>query len=80
MARLGARVAICGRRMERLEETARLIAEAGGEPVLVEAMSIRDPVAVDSFIALVWERFGRVDILVNNAGGQFAQAAIDFSV
>jgi citronellol/citronellal dehydrogenase len=79
MARLGARVAICGRRLERLEETARLVAEAGGAPLMVEAMSIRDPEAVAAFIGRVWDHFGALDILVNNAGGQFPQAAIDFS-
>ena len=79
MAKLGARLAICGRKTEPLAETARLVAEAGGHPVLVQPMSIRDPDAVATFIARVWEHFGALDILVNNAGGQFPQAAIDFS-
>jgi citronellol/citronellal dehydrogenase len=80
MAGLGARVAICGRRIEPLEETARMIAAAGGHPVLVKALSIRDPDAVNLFMADVLGHFGGLDILVNNAGGQFPQAAIDFSV
>jgi len=79
MAKLGARLAICGRRPEPLEETARLVAEGGGHPVFVQPMSIRDPEAVAAFIANVWEHFGALDLLVNNAGGQFPQAAIDFS-
>ena len=79
MARLGARVAICGRRSEPLEETAALVKAEGGE-VMTHAMSIRDPEAVAAFFPAVYERFGRVNMLVNNAGGQFPQAAIDFSV
>jgi citronellol/citronellal dehydrogenase len=79
-SKLGARVAICGRRADRLEETAALVAEMGGGPIHAQAVSIRDPEAVAGFIAGVYERFGQIDILVNNAGGQFAQAAIDFSV
>ena len=79
MARLGARVAICGRRSEPLEETAALVTAEGGE-VMVHAMSIRDPEAVAAFFPAVYARFGRVDMLVNNAGGQFPQAALDFSV
>ena len=80
VAKLGATVAICGRRQERLDETASMISASGGGPVMADAVSIRDPEAVARFIAGVHERFGRLDVLVNNAGGQFAQAAIDFSV
>ncbi|WP_293853577.1 SDR family oxidoreductase [uncultured Alsobacter sp.] len=80
MAKLGAKIAICGRRQEPLDETARLVAEQGGAPVFAKAMSIRDPEAVNAFFDDVYAHFGTVDILVNNAGGQFAQAAIDFSV
>ena len=80
MAQLGARVAICGRRIERLEETAAQIIAAGGITPIVEAVSIRDPESVNRFIHGVRDRAGRIDTLVNNAGGQFAQAAIDFSV
>lgn len=79
MGSLGARVAICGRRIEKLEETARLMAAAGCPEPFAEAMTIRDPEAVAGFVGRVFERFGRLDILVNNAGGQFPQAAIDFS-
>lgn len=78
-AALGARVAICGRRIERLEETAALIRDKGGN-VTTHALSIRDPDAVAQFIADVAHEHGRIDHLVNNAGGQFPQAAIDYSV
>ena len=79
MAALGARVALCGRRIERLEETAAHIREAGGT-VTTHAMSIRDPDAVADLIKDVVAKHGRLDHLVNNAGGQFPQAAIDYSV
>ncbi len=79
LARLGAKVAICGRNAERLEATAKLIATLGGE-ALPCPMSIRDPDAISGMMDAVFQRFGKLDILVNNAGGQFPQAAIDFSV
>lgn len=78
-AQLGAHVAICGRRIERLEETAAAIRAIGGT-VSTHAMSIRDPEAVAQLVADVASTHGRIDHLVNNAGGQFPQAAIDFSV
>jgi citronellol/citronellal dehydrogenase len=72
-------VAICGRRIERLEETAEIIRKAGGT-VTTHAMSIRDPDAVAQLVTDVANAHGRIDHLVNNAGGQFPQAAIDYSV
>ena len=77
-ARLGAKVAICGRKAEKLEATAELIRGLGGE-VMVRPASIRDAEDVGRLHAEVWDRFGRLDHLVNNAGGQFPQAAIDYS-
>ena len=79
-ARLGARVAICGRRPEPLAETAAGIRAACGAEVFTEAMTIRDPEQVEALIGRVWERHGALDVLINNAGGQFAQDSIDCSV
>lgn len=77
-ARLGARLAISGRKPEPLEKTAEGLRKLGAE-VLVHTASIRKPDEVAGLLDAVWERFGGLDILVNNAGGQFPQAAIDFS-
>ncbi|MFZ9059944.1 MAG: SDR family oxidoreductase [Steroidobacteraceae bacterium] len=80
MTRLGAQVMICGRREEKLRETADGIKQRLGKEVGVRPMTIRDPEQVDSLVAETWERFGRLDVLVNNGGGQFPQAALDYSV
>lgn len=77
-ARLGAKLAICGRTLEKLERTAAGLERLGAE-VLVFPMTIRDPEQVSELMDAVWQRFGELDVLVNNAGGQFAQDAIDFS-
>ena len=71
LARTGARVAICGRRPEPLED-ARSELEAAGREVLAMPCDVREPEQVESFLDAVDERFGTVDVLVNNAGGQFA--------
>lgn len=78
-ARLGAKVAICGRKADKLEATAALLTGIGAD-VMVRPTSIRDAEDVGRLHAEVWDRFGRLDHLVNNAGGQFPQAAIDYSV
>jgi citronellol/citronellal dehydrogenase len=80
LARLGAEVMICGRRAEKLEETAAGVQRLLGRAIATCPMTIRDPERVDELIAQTWERFGRLDVLVNNGGGQFPQAAIDFTV
>ncbi|MFZ9050867.1 MAG: SDR family oxidoreductase [Steroidobacteraceae bacterium] len=80
MTRLGAQVMICGRREEKLRETADGIKQRLGKEVGVRPMTIRDPEQVDALVAETWERFGRLDVLVNNGGGQFPQAALDYSV
>src|SRR5215469_2828316 len=79
-ARLGANIMICGRRPEKLEDTANGISRLLKREVGTMAMSIRDPAAVSRLIDATYQRFGRLDSLINNAGGQYPQAAIDFSV
>lgn len=75
-ARLGARVAICGRTTEKLEAgAAQLLAVAVADNVLSETCDIREPEQVAAFITKVLGRWGRIDVLVNNAGGQFPSPA-----
>ncbi len=80
VSRLGADVMICGRRREKLEETAAGIERHVGRQIAICDMTIRDPQAVQQLIATTWDTYGRLDCVVNNGGGQFPQAAIDFSV
>ncbi len=66
--REGAKVAVnYSRSKQEAEETAALVAQAGGKPFLVRADVASDP-AVKAMVAAVLEKFGAVDILVNNAG------------
>jgi citronellol/citronellal dehydrogenase len=72
LAALGARVVVCGRRLEPLEETASL-----ADPGRCEARScdIREEDQVGELVDDVLARHGRVDLLVNNAGGQYLTPA-----
>jgi len=74
MGRLGAKIAICGRRPEPLkvavQELESLGIEAFGAPC-----DIRETEAIDDYVDAVIERFGRIDVLINNAGGQFPTTA-----
>ena len=62
----GYRVALAGRRKDRLDQTA---AESGaGERALVVPTDVADPVSVRTLFAKTKETFGRLDVLFNNAG------------
>ena len=58
-------VALAGRRMPELEETA---ASASRGEALVVPTDVADEAAVGALFRAVEERFGRVDLLFNNAG------------
>jgi NAD(P)-dependent dehydrogenase (short-subunit alcohol dehydrogenase family) len=74
----GAAVAICGRRMEPLEETVELVRAAGGRCAAFSC-DVRDPEQVEAFFAGATDTFGAPDSLVNNAAGNFIANAIDLS-
>jgi citronellol/citronellal dehydrogenase len=71
LAALGAKVALVGRKMEKLERVAGEIAQAGGA-ARGYACDIREEETVKQTVAAILRDFGRIDSLVNNAGGQFA--------
>jgi citronellol/citronellal dehydrogenase len=75
---LGARVALCGRRVEPVTEAAKSLQEKGFE-AMAGSVDIRQPEAIEGFVGEVLARWGRVDVLVNNAGGQFPSPAQNIS-
>lgn len=76
MAKLGARIAICGRTQEKLDKARVEIAEHGSEErVFAQVCDIRAAESVDNFVDEVLAQFGQIDILFNNAGGQFPAPA-----
>jgi citronellol/citronellal dehydrogenase len=68
LAALGARVALVGRKAERLAAVAAEI----GPAAKTYRCDIREEEAVRAMVAAALADHGRVDLLVNNAGGQFA--------
>jgi NAD(P)-dependent dehydrogenase (short-subunit alcohol dehydrogenase family) len=61
----GASVALCGRSIEQLKS---LEEHFGRSRAMAVAMDVRDRSSVDSGMADIVQRFGKVDVVVNNAG------------
>ena len=75
---LGARVALVGRKREKLEAVQREIADVGGTAT-IHVCDIREEATVKATVAEVLAAHGRIDGLVNNAGGQFPSPLKDIS-
>ena len=71
LASLGAKVALVGRKVEKLEAVKAEIAATGGE-ARGYACDIREEETVRKTVSAILTDFGRIDALVNSAGGQFA--------
>ena len=67
LVREGAKVAICARRAEVLDEAAHELRALGGDVLAVPA-DVTQRADVERLIGEVVTRFGRLDVLVNNAG------------
>jgi 3-oxoacyl-[acyl-carrier protein] reductase len=63
----GAKVALCARNQEKLQEVASEISAAGGEAAAFK-MDVAHEDDIKAGVKAVIERFGKIDILVNNAG------------
>jgi NAD(P)-dependent dehydrogenase (short-subunit alcohol dehydrogenase family) len=66
-ADVGDTVVLAARNIANLEETADLVAGAGGEPMVVET-DVTSESSVRESVATVLGGHGRIDVLVNNSG------------
>jgi len=63
----GAKVVICGRRIEKLQETASSIG-ASEDKILPLPCDVTDQAQIQGLVKTTLNRFGGIDVLVNNAG------------
>jgi len=78
LAALGARVALVGRKIEKLQAVQQELAEAGSAAT-IHVCDIREEEAVRQTVTDVPAAHGRIDGLVNNAGGQYPSPLKDIS-
>ena len=67
LARLGGKIVLGARRMERLHALVADIEQHGGEALAVH-LDVSRQQEVDAFAQQALQRFGRIDVLINNAG------------
>ena len=75
-AAAGAKVLLVARTREKLEETQRIIAKAGGESH-VYPCDLSNMESIDKMADQVLADFGHVDVLVNNAGRSIRRAVME---
>jgi NAD(P)-dependent dehydrogenase (short-subunit alcohol dehydrogenase family) len=79
LAGAGAKLALLGRDRGKLEESLKLVREAGSDAAIF-VCDVRDEAQVRQAAEEVMKRFGAVHILVNNAGTAIRKNVIDFSL
>ncbi|XP_068100157.1 3-oxoacyl-[acyl-carrier-protein] reductase FabG-like isoform X2 [Hyperolius riggenbachi] len=67
-SRLDARLALNGRNLEKLQETAQRCEEASGKKPLLVPGDLTDEAVVQQIVKKTVEHYGQLDVLVNNSG------------
>lgn len=67
-ARLGARILLCARRLDKLHTLEANLLQAGAASVHSFELDVRDRDAVEGAIASLPKEWSEIDVLVNNAG------------
>lgn len=78
LAAQGAHVALCGRRVDRLESLANELEEDGAR-VLPVQLDVTDMHSLEQGLRVIETELGHVDILVNNAGMNVQSMAVDMT-
>jgi len=78
-AKLGAKVAICGRTEAKLIEACAAITRAGAVEVMHVVADVRKPEECHAALDAVGKRWGKIDVMINNAAGNFMSLAEDCS-
>ena len=72
---LGAKVAICSRKKEKIDAAADKLRAVSPDGVFADTCDIREYAQVEAFSENVKVKLGTASVLINNAGGQFPTTA-----
>jgi NAD(P)-dependent dehydrogenase (short-subunit alcohol dehydrogenase family) len=71
LAKAGADIVVCSRKMEHLERAVGQVTSASDRRCIAIPTDIRKPEDIDTVVEKTVAEFSHIDILVNNAGGGF---------
>lgn len=77
-ARRGMAVALCARRLEKVQEVASRIEAEGGQALAVRC-DVSRPEEIQAFVDQTVERFGRLDVIYANAGYGIVRSVLEMS-
>jgi 3-oxoacyl-[acyl-carrier protein] reductase len=77
--REGCNVAICGRRLEKLDQVKTEFAALGFD-LMTKSVDVTDYDALQSFANDVIAKYGKIDVWVNNAGSNQIKSLMDYDV
>lgn len=77
LAKAGAKVVLCARRTDRIEDIAKSITEDTGQAALAVAMDVTDEASIKSAFDAAVEGLGLPTIILNNAGVGGSELAVD---
>lgn len=69
----GAKVVGCSRTQEKLDETQKIVEQAGGEAITISA-DLSKPEGAEQLFTCALKKYGRIDILINSAGVGYSWA------
>lgn len=76
LAQAGARVAVCARRLDKMQELVEQLREAGYEAMAV-AMDVSSAASVREAFSQIEQDLGTIDLIVNNAGVAATQSVLE---
>lgn len=80
LARKGAIVVACARRLDRLEVVTRECQKLSGRIAVAKQLDVEDPLQIEHLVKNIEDELGPIDVLVNNAGFGLMEDVLNFEM
>ncbi|KRN34262.1 SDR family NAD(P)-dependent oxidoreductase [Liquorilactobacillus mali] len=80
LAKKGAIVVACARRLDRLEEVTKECQKLSGKISVAKQLDVEDPSQIEKLVEDIEDELGPIDVLVNNAGFGLMENVLNFEM